>query len=116
MTDKTRNYDSDNGGSRCLNTMVRAVNRCIKRNPHKNTDGLWIDLRVSEALTIIVDFKEYEELFRIQKTRLDAATKYWQTMTGQKDTFPDLGELLDFMLNRITSLETTLGRRVSNDN
>jgi hypothetical protein len=109
MTDKKKAKQPGNGYRRCLDTIVSTVNECIQRNPNKNTNGLWVDLRVSDALTIIAELKEYSELFRLQKSRLDSAAKYWQVMTGQKDSFPDLGELLDFLMNRITLLETKLG-------
>ncbi len=44
---------------------------------------------------------EYEHLFSIQSSRLAEATKFWREETGKHDCSPDLGELLEFLMDRI---------------
>lgn len=44
---------------------------------------------------------EITQLFDLQHTRMTEATKYWQKKTGKKNTMPDLGNLLTFLLNEI---------------
>jgi hypothetical protein len=109
MTENNETQEHATDQAVALNAMVRAVDECITRNIGKEPNELWVDLKVSDALAIIAELKEYEELFNLQKTRLDSASKYWQIMNGQSNTFPDLGELLEFLMTRIDKLEKKLG-------
>lgn len=49
--------------------------------------------------------KELKYLFDIQYKRMQKATKIWQQATGKCDVWPDLGELLDWFLERYFELE-----------
>lgn len=48
---------------------------------------------------------ELDNLFDIQQTRMGEATKLWQEATGETETLPDLGELLDWLMERGTDAE-----------
>lgn len=43
--------------------------------------------------------KELNMLFEMQQRRVQKAIKLWQQATGNKDVFPDLGELVEWLLN-----------------
>ncbi len=44
---------------------------------------------------------EYSTLFELQHKRILQATEHWQKHTGKKQTWPDLGDLLEFLCDRI---------------
>jgi len=48
----------------------------------------------------IKDHEELRQLFAIQRTRMDEATELWRKETGQYYTLPDLGELLQWLMER----------------
>lgn len=41
---------------------------------------------------------DLNHLFELQNTRMDKATKLWQDATGKHDILPDLGDLLDWLM------------------
>jgi len=43
---------------------------------------------------------ELTHLFKLQQVRMAQATKIWQAETGNKDTLPDLGELLGWLMEK----------------
>lgn len=53
---------------------------------------------MNDTKYMCVTCKEYKALFDLQHTRMGEATKVWQKETGKHDTFPDLGDLLDWLL------------------
>ena len=69
-------------------------------------------LALSAVLMVAVIFiqvaaiKDYEELeglrqlFALQRTRMDEATELWRKETGQYYTLPDLGDLLQWLIER----------------
>ena len=44
--------------------------------------------------------QEYETLFELQRRRMLEATKLWQNETGRHNTYPDLGDLLQWLSAR----------------
>ena len=50
---------------------------------------------------------EWEELFELQSKRVREATKLWQEATGRHDTFPDLGDLLTWLMDGRAELLAT---------
>ncbi len=49
--------------------------------------------------------KELWGVFYMYETRMGEATKLWQQATGEHDTLPDLGVLLDWLMGEIERLE-----------
>jgi hypothetical protein len=45
------------------------------------------------------DCWELRDLFDLQQTRMERATKAWQQATGNPHVLPDLGRLLDWLLD-----------------
>jgi hypothetical protein len=43
---------------------------------------------------------DLEAIFQLQWTRMGEATKLWQEETGRDDTWPDLGDLLEWLMER----------------
>jgi hypothetical protein len=60
---------------------------------------------MDEFHTLKADNKELESLFAMQKRRVIEATKYWQEKTGRKDTWPDLGALLMFLMDEVAEVK-----------
>lgn len=52
------------------------------------------------AIQLEQEIKEMQELFDLQHTRSREADKLWQEATGKHDTLPDLGRLLEWLINR----------------
>ncbi len=52
--------------------------------------------------------EELDNLFEIQRTRMDKATKLWQKATGRGETLPDLGELLGWLMDHADRLQEQL--------
>ena len=50
--------------------------------------------------------QELNQLFELEHKRITEAEKYWQEKTGRHDTFPDLGSLLKFLMDKIIELES----------
>lgn len=51
--------------------------------------------------------KEFKKLFVLQRTRMKEADAYWhQYHPGQELVLPDLGKLLEWLMERIKDLET----------
>jgi len=46
---------------------------------------------------------DLETLFEMQQKRMRKATKLWQEATGKHEVFPDLGNLLDWLIERAPS-------------
>ena len=51
------------------------------------------------------EVKELQAVFNLQQTRMGKATKLWQQATGEHDTLPDLGVLLDWLMAEVARLE-----------
>ena len=47
------------------------------------------------------DREQLQAVFDLQQTRMGEATKLWQQATGEHDTLPDLGVLLDWLMGEI---------------
>ena len=52
--------------------------------------------------------EELKQLFELEHKRMMEADKYWQEKTGRHDTFPDLGKLLKFLMDKIIEFESKL--------
>lgn len=59
------------------------------------------------------EVKEYEELIAMQKKRMEPAWKMWQQAKNEPNTWPDLGDLLQFLLDRIAAQEKWIERAKS---
>jgi len=56
----------------------------------------------AEAVPVCENCKEYETLFCLQHKRMIEASDYWRKETGADEmTYPDLGQLLSFLLDKI---------------
>lgn len=53
---------------------------------------------------------DMESLFELQQQRMRKATALWQEATGEHDTFPDLGTLLDWLMERGATTQGTEGK------
>lgn len=57
-----------------------------------------------DAGRIVTELREEVEglqaLFDLQQTRMERATAAWREATGQHDVLPDLGRLLDWLLEK----------------
>ena len=52
--------------------------------------------------------RDYQRTFDLQRKRMDAATKLWRKAhPGNENTYPDLGELLEWLMNRKASTTRT---------
>lgn len=58
----------------------------------------------SPVRAVAAQLIEYDQLFELQQKRIKQADKMWQRATG-RDVWPDLGELLTWLLARIETLE-----------
>jgi len=54
--------------------------------------------------------KELNALFDLQRTRTTKAKAMWQKATGKKETFPDLGELLEWLMWELETNKALLDR------
>jgi len=73
---------------------------------HATVDA-WDDER-QKVIKLEVENKELNALFDLQRTRTKKAEKMWQEAMGKCDTIPDLGVLLDWLINEIKKLKTEL--------
>ena len=53
---------------------------------------------------------ELNALFDMQHTRIQKAQHLWQKATGKKETFPDLGELLEWLMWELETNKALLDR------
>jgi len=60
----------------------------------------------TQVKQLLADIEEMNLLFEMQNKRMREADKYWQKLTGKKNTYPDLGQLLFFLMDRIKELES----------
>ena len=60
-----------------------------------------IERLVNRAVRVEDEVKELQAVFDLQQTRMGEATKLWQQATGEHDTLPDLGVLLDWLMGEI---------------
>jgi len=72
------------------------------RKELSDVESLTICLQLAQFLKQLEDLKErltdYDQLFNLQHSRMAKATKRWQDATGKHEIFPDLGDLLDWLL------------------
>lgn len=54
------------------------------------------------------ELEQYEFLFSLQNERLHQAIAAWREATGRRDVTPDLGALLEWMMDYINVLEANL--------
>lgn len=79
-----------------------AIHQELIKNVSKIVCGQ-LDAQVKQLLA---DNEEMNLLFEMQNKRMREADKYWQKLTGKKNTYPDLGRLLFFLMDRIKELES----------
>lgn len=60
---------------------------------------------------LTIDNEEYTLLFNLQHTRTREADNLWQEATGNRDMLPDLGVLIQWLLDRIKALESQLAAK-----
>ena len=51
------------------------------------------------------EVKELQAVFDLQQTRMGKGTKMWRIATGKNDVLPDLGDLLDWLMDQIEKAE-----------
>ena len=66
-----------------------------------NVTGDEIDWLISELEACREENQLLNTLFDMQQTRMKKATKLWQQATGKKDTLPDLGVLLEWLMAEV---------------
>jgi len=76
---------------------------------HADVHDMYIDWMVDHE-QLQGRIEELEAVFAMQQTRLDKATKLWQDATGKHDTLPDLGVLLDWLMDGRAKLVEALLR------
>ena len=52
-----------------------------------------------------MELSEHRALFQLQHRRMKKATEMWQEATGENDVQPDLGVLLDWLMEQIGDKE-----------
>ena len=76
----------------------------------KYTDALTVDDKyrlISELTECREENKIYDSLFSLQQPRLKKAQHLWQEATGKHDTLPDLGVLLEWLMD-LSSMKSVL--------
>ena len=68
----------------------------------------WFERELAKALEEIDESHGLEKLFEMQHRRSQEADKRWQEATGKHDTIPDLGDLLQWLMNEIDRLQEEL--------
>ncbi len=74
----------------------RYKNIVKSKSPRKWEITNWID-RCNKAEA---EVEQLQAVFDMQQTRMGKATKLWQQVTGTHHTLPDLGVLLDWLMDR----------------
>lgn len=78
--------------------------------------GLKVNL-VSDAVLIqhapelLTEYLENRQLFALQRTRTMEAYRLWQQAHNQPHVYPDLGELIGWLLERIAELEADIEQK-----
>ena len=58
----------------------------------------WTDVEYEDG-ALAERVEELESLFDLQQSRMEEATRVWQESTGNKGILPDLGQLLEWLLD-----------------
>jgi hypothetical protein len=79
----------------------------LKQQARQNgTNCSFILWRDTDALppcySLMEEIAEYEFLNELQRKAMTRAQKHWQEKTGKHDTWPDLTNLLIFLMNEIS--------------
>lgn len=65
-----------------------------------------LEIAIKRITELEAEIKEFQTLFEMQKTRLKQVTKLWQEATGQHGTIPDLGDLVEWLLELVKKAES----------
>ncbi len=83
---------------------IRQTMKNLTVNEDVITYRNYCDTQLHQALDEIDELHGLEKLFEMQHRRSQEADKRWQKATGKHDTIPDLGNLLQWLMNEIDRL------------
>ena len=85
--------DVDTSNEQCALVCMIVSNPGDGERPHA-----W-QKRVNDLIRALRDERnELQQIFDLQWTRMQEATRYWQIETGQHDVRPDLGKMLEWFM------------------
>src|ERR1700734_566580 len=94
--------------------------RMAHDDAEKDVDNLTLKLKTTQdkVRKLQKELREYKATFDLQQTRLKVATEAWRKATGETEVIPDLGDLLQWLLDKYQlsiDLQSKLDDKQSSD-
>lgn len=94
--------NSVKGRDQLRKSLVKLLNTCwVQSEDRELLEDCDARLPIKEVLALLLETESYVSLFDLQWRRMNEATAMWRKATGQHNVSPDLGKLLEWLMEQI---------------